>query len=213
MVLGMLGFNFQLTLPLMAKKVYHVNAAAFGLLGTSLAAGALAGALAGASRRARPSAWLVVGAALTFGVLEMLVGFGPTYLSAALLLVPTGFFMIFYAQASNQRVQLGAEPEMRGRVMSLYILAFLGTNPLAAPVIGWCGQTLGPRSTLWLGGAASLTSATLTLVLLMRRSGGRPRARLKPWPMLHVVLPAVQPAASWQDSRHGRPAPDRVPGG
>jgi MFS family permease len=194
LVVGMLGFNFQLTLALLAKTVFHTSAATFGLLTTALAVGALAGALAGASRRGRPSVWLVLGAGVGFGLLETLVGLGPDYLVVAVLLVPTGFFMMYLAQAANQRVQLGVDPEVRGRVMALYIMVFLGTNPLGAPLIGWLSQTFGPRSSIWLGGLVSLIVAVAALVIRLRMAHGRVRLRVLPSPRFYVVVePAGEP--------------------
>jgi MFS family permease len=197
LVIGMVGFNFQLTLALLAKTVFHTSAASFGLLTTALAVGALAGALAGAGRRSRPSVWLLLGTAVAFGLCETLVGLGPNYLLVALLLVPAGFFMIFFAQAANQRVQLGADPEVRGRVMALYIMVFLGTNPLGAPLIGWVSQTLGPRSSIWLGGLVSLLVAAAALIARLRMAGGRIRLRVRPSPRFYVVVsPALRDASN-----------------
>ncbi len=189
LVVGMFAFNFQLTLPLLARTVFHTGAASFGLLTTALAVGALGGALAGTGRRARPSVWVVLGAALAFGITTTLVGFGPSYLVTALLLVPAGFFMIFYAQASNQRVQLGADPDMRGRVMALYIMIFMGTNPVGAPLIGWLAAQYGPRATFFLGGGLALLVSAAALVYRLRLCGGRVRLRLRPLPKFSVVLP------------------------
>jgi MFS family permease len=201
-VVGMLGFNYQLTLPVLAKNVFHTGAATFGLLVTALAAGALMGALAGTRRRARPSAWLVLGAALAFGVLGTLAGLMPTYALTALVLVPTGFAQIFLAQAANQRIQLGTGAEMRGRVMALYVLAFLGTNPIGAPVVGWFAQVFGPRASIWAGGAVSLVAAVAALVWQLRRSQARIRLRLRPTPGIYL----------WQGEPHGVPTPAGVPG-
>ena len=129
----MVGFNFQLTLAVLAKTVFDTGAAQFGLLTTALAVGALGGALASSVRRTRPSG--LPGARRRrsrSALLETLVGFAPTFWITALLLVPTGFFMIFFAQAANQRVQLGTDAAYRGRVMALYVLVFLGTTPVGA---------------------------------------------------------------------------------
>ncbi|GAB3865016.1 MFS transporter [Dactylosporangium cerinum] len=131
LVVGLFGFNFQLTLAVLAKVEFNASAQYFGLLTTALAVGALAGALASSRRRARPTAYAVLAAAVLFGGFETLVGFAPTFLTAVLLLLPTGFFMIYFAQAANQRVQLGTDPEFRGRVMALYVLVFLGSTPWA----------------------------------------------------------------------------------
>jgi MFS family permease len=193
MVIGLLAFNFQLTIPLLAKTVFHTGAASFGLLTTALAVGALGGALAGSARRSRPSVWVVLGAAVGFGATTALVGFGPSYGVTALLLVPAGFFMIFFAQACNQRVQLGADPDMRGRVMALYVMIFLGTNPIGAPLIGWVSSAYGPRAAFWLGGVAGLLVAGAALAYRLRLAGGRIRLRLLPRPRFSVVIPE-QPA-------------------
>lgn len=201
LVVGMLGFNYQLTLPVLAKNVFHTGAATFGLLVTALAVGALMGALAGTRRRGRPSARLVLGAALAFGVIGTLAGLMPTYQLTALIMVPTGFSQIFLAQAANQRLQLGTEAEMRGRVMALWTLAFLGTNPIGAPLVGWFAQAFGPRASIWAGGAISLAAAGAALVLQLRRTEARIRLRLRPTPGIYL----------WQGERHGVPAPAVLP--
>src|SRR5262249_52630932 len=95
-VIGLVGFNFQLTLALLSKTVFKTQAAEFGLLSTMLAVGALLGALISGGRRTRPSVWLVLGAGIVFGALEAVVGVAPTFLVAALVLMPTGFGMIFF---------------------------------------------------------------------------------------------------------------------
>jgi len=202
LVVGMVGFNYQLTLPVLAKNVFHTGAATFGLLVTALAAGALMGALAGTRRRARPSAWLVLGAAIGYGALGTLAGFMPTYGLTALVMVPTGFAQIFLAQAANQRVQLGTDAEMRGRVMALYILAFLGTNPIGAPLVGWFAEVFGPRASIWAGGAISLAAALAALLWQLRRSQTRIRLRLRPTPGIYL----------WQGEAHGVPTPAGLPG-
>lgn len=188
-VIGMVGFNFPVTLAVLAKTVYLTGPAAFGLLTTALSVGALAGALGGSGRRGRPSVYVVLGSAVAFGALEILLGFAPNFWVAMLVLVPTGFFMVFFAQAANQRVQLGTEAAYRGRVMALYILVFLGTTPVGAPVIGWWAQRFGASSSIWLGGLLSLGTAIGALVWQLRRTGARLRLRVRPRPRLHIVPP------------------------
>jgi MFS family permease len=194
-VVGMVGFNFQITLAVLAKTVFNTGAASFGLFTTALALGALAGALAGTGRRSRPSAYTVLGAAVAFGALETLVGFAPTYWTVVALLLPTGFFMIYFAQAANQRVQLGTEAAYRGRVMALYVLVFIGTTPLGAPLIGWCAERFGPASSIWLGGLASLLTSAAALGWQLRRRGERLRLRVHPLPRVYVVRAADPEAA------------------
>lgn len=193
-VVGAAGFNFQVTLPVLSKVVYETGAAAFGLLAAALAAGSLAGALAGSWRRVRPSAHVVLGSALGFGVFSMLVGFSSPYWLVFALLLPTGFFAIFFAQAANQRVQLGSDASLRGRVMALYILVFLGTTPLGALAVGWWAERFGPESAIWLGGLASLLAAAAGLVWQLRRHGEQLRFQIRPLPRLYVVRPQASEA-------------------
>lgn len=180
LVTGLLAFNFQLTLPVLAKNVFHTQAAQFGLLTTALAVGALGGALAGSVRRLRPSIWIVVGSAICFSLLETAVAFAPTFSTTLILLVPTGFFMIAFAQAANQRVQMGVSAAFRGRVMALYVLVFMGTTPFGAPLVGWCAEVFGPRSAIWIGSTGSLIAAVIVLAYELRRTGTRMRVRLHP---------------------------------
>jgi len=186
-VVGMVGFNFPVTLAALAKTGFHTGAASFGLFSTALAAGALGGALAGSGRKGRPSAYVVIGAAIAFGALEVLAGLAPTFWLVAATLVPTGFFSIYFAQAANQRVQLGTHASYRGRVMALYILVFLGTTPLGAPAIGWFAEHVGPSAAIWLGGVVSLVTAVAALVVKLRSSGERVRVRLRPAPGFYVA--------------------------
>jgi MFS family permease len=206
LVIGLVGFNFQLTLAVLAKNVFHSGAASFGLLTTALAVGALGGALAGSRRQARPSVWTVLGAAVAFGALEIASGLMPTYVTTAVVLVPTGFFMLCLAQAANQRVQLGVDAELRGRVMALYVLVFMGTNPIGAPILGWLAETFGPRASIWLGGLISLLVGGAALALRLRMTGARVRMRLAPVPRLYVDV-----APSWQGDPHGVSATARLP--
>lgn len=201
-VIGMFGFNFQLTLAVLAKTEYHAGARSFGLLTTALAVGSLAGAMAGTGRRSRPSIYLVLTSAVIFGALEVVVAFAPNFAVAVVLLIPTGFFMIFFAQAANQRVQLGTAAEYRGRVMALYVLVFLGTTPIGAPLIGWCSEQYGPRTGIWAGGLVSLLAALVVGATQVRRVGARVRVHLTPRPHVHV----------WEPSSNGVPAIElRVP--
>lgn len=165
-VLGLAGFNFQLTLPLLAKTEFHTDSTAFGLLSSSLAAGSLLAAFATTARRGRPTALVVTGSALAFGATEAVAGLAPTLPVACLLLILTGFTMMYFAQASNHRVQLGSDPAYRGRVMALYTVIFQGTTPLGALLTGWLAEHWGARWALSAGGLFSLSAATLALTVL-----------------------------------------------
>jgi len=195
-LVSVFGLNFELTLPLLAKTVFHTDASTFGLFGTALAVGALAGAFASGSRRSRPPAVMVLTSAAGFGALEIVVALAPTFLTVAALLVPTGFLLVFFLQAANQRIQLGTEPRYRGRVMALYVLFFLGTTPFGAMLIGQLVQWYGPRFGLGAGGAAALLAALVLSGWQVRRVHARIRVHLRPWPHFHVRYGGLDSLAS-----------------
>lgn len=174
MVLMLIGFiagfgmNFQVTTALISREVFHRDAASFGLAGALLAVGSVAGALL-AARRVRPDRRMLMGAAVLFGVLEVTAGLMPTYESFLALLVPTGLAMMTFTTAANAMMQLGIAPEMRGRVMGLYMLVFLGTNPFGAPAIGWLAEVFGPRSGMVLGGIVSLVATLIITAVVLTR--------------------------------------------
>ncbi|MFF5080624.1 MFS transporter [Actinoplanes sp. NPDC000266] len=192
-VIGMIGFNFPVTLAALAKINFNAGASSFGLLTTALAAGSLCGALAGSARRKRPSVYLVIGAALIFSVLEFAVGFTPNFVVAMIVLFPTGFFSIFLAQAANHRVQMGVDPKFRGRVMALYVLVFLGTTPIGASLAGWWGERYGVASSIWVAGIICFVASAVALVWQLRSSGERLEMTLRPRPRLTLVPPAEDP--------------------
>ena len=161
-MLGTFGLNFQITNALMATQVFGVGPEGYGLLGSAMAAGTLAAALL-AARRRRPRLRLVVGALAGFAVMTTVLALAPAYWVYALLLVPVGLASLTVMTAANTTVQLTTAPQMRGRVMSLYMAIFAGGTPLGAPLIGWVGDAWGPRWTLLVGaigtGLAALSAA------------------------------------------------------
>jgi MFS family permease len=167
-VIGMFGLNFQITLALIAKQTFHLGAGSYGALSAMLATGSLLGALASARRSTPPSPRILYGSALAFGVLEVLTGLAPTYFLMAVLLVPTGAAVLTFTTTANATVQLTSAPHMRGRVMALYVLVFLGGTPLGAPVIGALAEVLGPRSSLLIGGVVSAAAAVVAALYLRR---------------------------------------------
>jgi MFS family permease len=167
---GTFGFNFQMTSALMATEVFHKGAGEYGILGTTMAIGSLAGALL-AARRGRPRHRLVIGAALAFAVAEILAGVLPTYLAFAIWTPAIGIFSITMANAANATVQLSVSPIMRGRVMALYMMIFMGGTPLGAPIVGWVGQNFGARWTLIGGGVATILGTMLAVFIFSRARG------------------------------------------
>ena len=110
----------------------------------------------------------MLAAALSFGLLEVMVGLAPTFLTMALLLVPTGAAVLIFSTTVNALVQLGCAPEVRGRVMSIYVLVFLGGTPVGAPLVGVVAQAFGPRASLLIGGVVCALSAVATAAFLAR---------------------------------------------
>jgi MFS family permease len=170
-VFGTFGLNFAITCALMAKQVFHRGASGYGLLSTALAVGAFCGAVLATRRTRRPSSLFLLGMAGVFSVAEISAGVMPTFLLTAIILVPTGLAMLSVTTAANAHVQLGVSPAMRGRVMSLYLVCFMGGTPLGAPIIGWVAGAAGPRWGLVGGGLACLLSV-LALALFVARQRG-----------------------------------------
>ncbi len=188
---GTFGLNFQMTSALMATQVFDKGPTEFGLLGTFLAVGSLAGSLL-AARRTRVRHRLVVGAALTFGAVEVVAGLMPTYVLFALLCPVMGLCALTMITSANAFMQLHTEPGMRGRVIALYMMIFIGGTPLGAPAIGWVGEAFGARWTLIAGGLLTVIGVAASALLYLR-SQQRTIAEVEAVPS--VAEPAVQPAA------------------
>jgi MFS family permease len=162
------GMNFQMTTALMSRGVFHTGASSFGLATTLLAVGSLTGALL-AARRRRPGMRLLLVAAVAFGVLEIVAGLMPSYITFLVALVPTGIALMTFNTSANTFMQLSVSPEVRGRVMGLYMLVFVGSAPIGSPLIGWLAEVLGPRSSLIIGGIVSLAAVMGVAVAMAPR--------------------------------------------
>ncbi|MEJ5912897.1 MFS transporter [Pseudokineococcus sp. 1T1Z-3] len=187
-VIGMLGMNFQLTTALMATQTFGRGAAEFGVLGSIIAIGSLTGALL-AARREQPRLRLVFGAAGAFGLAAVVAASMPTYTSFAVALVPVGLTALTMMTAANAYVQSTTDPAMRGRVMALYMMIFMGGTPVGAPLIGLVGDVLGPRWTIYIGGIAALLVAAGAVAWVARRDSLQIRYRLHEQPHLQVLNP------------------------
>ncbi len=173
-VIGTFGFNYQVTIALMARQVFDLGAEAFGLLSTTFAIGSLTGAFLSTRRSVRPRQRFLVGSAVVFGLLTIACGLAPGYAAFAVLLVPAGAAALVFSVANNSFVQLGTDPQVRGRVMALYFTCFMGGTPLGAPLIGWVSEHLGAPWGLILGGLVVVLAAlTAGLVLARRRVPAR----------------------------------------
>ncbi|WP_182524569.1 MFS transporter [Nocardioides dongkuii] len=171
-VVGTFGLNFQMTSALMATDVFGKGATEYGLLGTFMAVGSLTGALL-AARRTRIRLRLVVVAAIAFGLSEVVAGLLPTYLTFAVWMPVLGLTALTMITAANTLMQVSTAPALRGRVMALYLMIFMGGTPLGAPVVGWVGETFGARWTLLGGGAMTLIGVGIATALYLLRPGAR----------------------------------------
>jgi MFS family permease len=127
------------------------------------------GATVAARRRHKPRLRTVAGAGLAFGVLLVVAGSMPTYLTTGLALVPVGFATLTFTTAANSSVQLSVDPTMRGRVMGLYMLLFLGGTPIGGPLLGVVAEHFGGRSPLIVGGIVTVLSVLAVAIVLRRR--------------------------------------------
>ncbi len=168
--IGTFAYNFTVTLPLLARSTFHARSAAdYGLLMAAMGLGAIGGGLATAYR-ARPTPKLLSVLTLGFGSMMALVGIMPTLRWAELLLIPTGALSIALISTANSFLQTNSTQEMRGRVMSLYAIAFLGTTPIGAPLVGLVIHYSNPRVGVLLGAAVTLiTGVFLVRTALARR--------------------------------------------
>jgi MFS family permease len=169
-VVGTLGLNFRVALPLLARFTFGGDAAVYGALASIMAAGSVVGALA-AARRSRPSPALLLGSVAVFGVLSVAAAAAPTLALEMVVLAPLGLASIAFLATANSTVQLGSSPELRGRVMALYGLVFLGSTPLGGLLAGWMADRFGPRSIMLLAGVSSLVAAGVAAVLMRHRRG------------------------------------------
>lgn len=158
-VVSTFGLNFQLTSALMARTEFGKGAGEYGILGSILAIGSLTGALL-AARRERPRVRLVIGAAFGFGLASGAMALMPTYASFAVACIPVGLASLTMMTAANATIQMTTEPAMRGRVMALYMMVFLGATPIGSPVVGWIGEEFGARWSIGIGSITALLVST-----------------------------------------------------
>jgi MFS family permease len=187
--------------------VFGLGAGAFGLLSTCYAIGSLSGALLSTRRSTRPLQRFLIVSAAVFGVLLVISGLMRDYTAFAVLLVPTGAAALVFSVACNSFVQLGVEPQMRGRILALYFMAFMGGTPVGAPVIGWVSERFGAPWGLIGGGGVCVLVAVGAGAVLARGRRVRVEVHAVP-PSMHLHVAAPSPATARAD---GAP-PDRVAG-
>lgn len=182
-VIGTLAFEFQVTLPLFAERALGGDDTTFTWLYSLMSFGSMVGALAIARRR-DVSTHLLAWSAIWLGVSMGLLALAPNFLLAALAVIPVGVATIVMISGANSVVQLRASPEMRGRVLALTAVVFLGTTPIGGPIAGWISERFGASAGIWLGAVASLLAGVWTLRELNR---------------LGIVAPHLEVASSTPD--------------
>jgi MFS family permease len=198
-VIGIFAYNFTVTLALLAKTTFHGGAGTYSLLTSCMGVGAIVGGLF-AAHRAKPTRRLLHTLALVFGALLVGVAFAPSLALAGVLIVFMGAASIGFIATANATLQLQAEPAMRGRVMALYAMAFLGSTPIGAPLVGAIAEWSNPRISMAVGGVATVLAAG---VLSWRHVAGRGDARA---PADDVARAAEARAVIEVESTIARPA-------
>lgn len=173
LVLSTIGFNFQVVLPLLADQVFSGRVSAYSMLMIAMGVGSITGALT-VGARSRVSRELITLAAAGFGVTALLAAAAPTLPLAMLALGLLGICSVTFAAGINSGLQLAAEPEMRGRVMAVYSIVFLGSTVVGGPITGWLGEAVGARAPLVAAGLAGLAVAAGAYVAWSERSGAAP---------------------------------------
>jgi MFS family permease len=178
-VVGTLAFNFQVVLPLMARYTFHGGAGTYGALAAAMGAGAVVGAVTNAGRGS-PSLTGLGAIALAFGALLAALAAAPTLGLALAAAVLMGAASISFAATTNSLLQLAAPAAMRGRVMALWSVVYLGSTPVGGPIVGWVSEQGGPRAGLALGAFATFATGVALLIAAARRRDHEPSAAAEP---------------------------------
>jgi len=166
-LVGTLSYEFSVSLPLLAHVTFNGSeaavAAGVALLMSTMGAGAVVGGLVTAGKRGATMKALTIGA-FGFGGAMALVAISPTLLWASAAMAVVGYFSVAFTAHTNTILQTSSAPDMRGRVMALWAMAFMGATVIGAPIIGWIGQNVNPQWGLGAGAAASLVAGIVGLV-------------------------------------------------
>ena len=166
-LVGCLAYEFQVSLPFMAREGLHVGAEGYGFMTAAMGVGAVAGGLVVAARGRTGLPTLIL-AATGFGLVLALAALAPTLPLELLALALAGWGSISFMATGNSTLQLNSEPTMRGRVMSLWFVAFQGSTPIGGPIVGFVMAQLGARAGLGLGAITCMVAAAMGLVVLRR---------------------------------------------
>jgi MFS family permease len=167
-LVGLLAYEFQVSLPVLARQTFHGGAEVYGFMTAAMGVGAVIGGLFTAAR-GRTGLRPMIIASVGFGAAILVAGFSPVLAVAYPALLFVGWASVSFIAIGNSTIQLNAEPEFRGRTIALWQVAFQGTTPVGGPLIGWIIAKSDPRAGLAVGGVSCLVAAAGG-VLLARRS-------------------------------------------
>ncbi|HEX7587127.1 MAG TPA: MFS transporter, partial [Anaerolineae bacterium] len=162
-IVGTFTFEFQVSLPLIAQYTFQGDARSYAALLAGMGIGAVAGGLITAGQK-KISTQLLILAAFSFGITILVASAMPTLVLAVLAMVLVGASSIYFTSLGNSILQLQSAPHMRGRVMALWSVAFLGSTAIGGPIVGWIGENLDPRWGLGVGGFAAVSAGVLGLL-------------------------------------------------
>jgi MFS family permease len=178
-LVGCLGYEFQVSLPVMARSALHTGATGYGFMTSAIGIGAVLGGLLVAWRGTTGVRTLTIVVA-AFGITFALAALAPTLPLELVALAMLGWASISFMATGNSTLQLASDPSMRGRVMSLWFVAFQGSTPIGGPLIGWIIAAAGARAGLGTGAVICIIAALLGLYALHRTSARAPAAHAAP---------------------------------
>jgi len=170
-VVGTFAYNFTVTLPELTRTTFHQSSAtAYGILVAAMGLGAVVGGLY-VAWRSRPTVHFLAVIGTSFGVAATVVALSPTLLVAQVAAIPMGACSIMFIATANATLQMNSAEAMRGRVMSLYAIAFLGTTPIGAPLVGAIVSATNPRVGIAVGSLLTMATCVWLWVTFRRRLG------------------------------------------
>ena len=176
-LVGLLAYEFQVSLPVFAQRTFHGDSEVYGFMTASMGVGAVVGGLFTAAR-GRTGIRAMVIASTGFGCTILVCAFAPNLAVVYVAMLFAGWASVSFISIGNSTIQLAARPEMRGRVISLWQVAFQGTTPVGGPLVGWIIAASDPRTGLAVGGIACLVAAAGAV--LYARPGAKARSLPQP---------------------------------
>jgi MFS family permease len=168
-LVGTLGFNFQVALPLLAKFSFGGGAGTYAVLVSSMGVGSICAAVVNGNR-GKTGSKVIATASFAFGIAALLSAVMPDVILEAVTLAALGAAAVIFVSSVNSTIQLAVSAEMRGRVMALFSIVFLGSTPIGGPLTGWLAEAYDPRWTLVLAGVSGLSAAWAARVIFTRLS-------------------------------------------